>query len=228
MMAMACRVSTIAAALGFALALALSLDAALPATTAPESDAGSRAIRRALRFLVAHQVTEPLLITTGEESLRDYPGDWPQFFALRGRPALRVRDVSPFIVAFIHHALSHLVEDNRQRLGLSRRETSAPPARSGSGPSSSSHASNRPRMRPTPARSGSGPTISFPTCRSPPWDWRSSLWRLLLDTGCGCFRTIQREGSPSSYGFADDWVAWRFREKTEGHEKDSTRGPVRS
>jgi hypothetical protein len=52
--------------------------------------------------------------------VRDFPGDWPQFFHLRGAPAARVRDVSPFIVAFIHHALTHAVEENRGPLGLSR------------------------------------------------------------------------------------------------------------
>ena len=33
-----------------------------------------------------------------------------------------MRDVSPFMVAFIHHALTHVVEGNRRALGLSRRD----------------------------------------------------------------------------------------------------------
>ncbi len=48
----------------------------------------------------------------------DFPGDWPQYFTLPGPEAFRVRDVSPFTVAFIHHALTHVVEENRQALGL--------------------------------------------------------------------------------------------------------------
>ncbi len=118
----ALRPERLATALTSALVLAVTLGAASPATTASVADGSARAIRRALEFLLAHQLQEPLLIHVGEESARDYPGDWPQFFSLRRTPALRVRDVSPFMVAFIHHSLTQVVADNRKPLGLSRRD----------------------------------------------------------------------------------------------------------
>jgi hypothetical protein len=74
-------------------------------------------IERALGFLFAYQVRQPLDVTIGDARLVDVPGNWPQFFHLQDVRAFRVRDVSPFTVAFIHHALSHIVEENRQ-LGL--------------------------------------------------------------------------------------------------------------
>ncbi len=101
------------------LALALVLAFARPAAAAGEAAAP---MRRALAFLLARQVQEPLDILVDGERVRDYPGDWPQFFSLRGSPALRVRDASPFMVAFIHHSLTLVVEDNRQALGLSGRD----------------------------------------------------------------------------------------------------------
>jgi len=104
---------------------ALALGAGWPAAKALSNDAADAPIRRALAFLLAHQVEEPLDMLMDGERVRDYPGDWPQFFSLRGRPALRVRDVSPFTVAFIHHSLTHVVEENRQALGLSRRDVRA-------------------------------------------------------------------------------------------------------
>lgn len=55
----------------------------------------------------------------------DFAGDWPQYFHLKGSDAFRVRDVSPFTVAFIHHALSQLVEENRGALGLTRYDLEA-------------------------------------------------------------------------------------------------------
>jgi hypothetical protein len=81
-----------------------------------------RPIRRAIAYLLANQVDRPLDAFVEGERVRDYPGDWPQFFSLRGVPALRVRDVSPFIVAFIHHSLTLVVEENRQAIGASRRD----------------------------------------------------------------------------------------------------------
>src|SRR5262245_39949345 len=52
------------------------------------------------------QVRTPLDVVIDGARGRDLPGDWPQYFHLRGADWLRVRDVSPFTVAFIHHALA--------------------------------------------------------------------------------------------------------------------------
>lgn len=74
-------------------------------------------IQRAIDFLAMQQVRQPLQIVVGGGLILDFPGNWPQFFELQGS-TLRVRDVSPFSVAFIHHALTHVVEENRWRIGL--------------------------------------------------------------------------------------------------------------
>ncbi len=73
-----------------------------------------KAIEGAFSFLRTQQVAE----TTQERWAVDYAGDWPQYFFLKGLPSVRIRDVSPFVVSFIHHALAHLVEDNAEALGL--------------------------------------------------------------------------------------------------------------
>jgi hypothetical protein len=101
-----------------ALALALALTPAKPVATASRSDATAASIRKALSYLSAHQLQEPLLVFEGLKPVRDYAGDWPQFFSLRENPAWRVRDVSPFMVAFIHHSLTPIVEEHRRELGL--------------------------------------------------------------------------------------------------------------
>jgi hypothetical protein len=104
------------------LAFALVLGAASPGATADEA---AVPLKRALAFLRTRQVQEPLDILVDGARVRDYPGDWPQFFSLRGAPVLRVRDASPFMVAFIHHSLTQVVEENRVSLGLSRRDVRA-------------------------------------------------------------------------------------------------------
>ena len=76
-------------------------------------------LERAIDFLVTHQVRQPLDVVVNGARVVDFPGDWPQYFNLQGGEAFRVRDVSPFTVAFIHHALTHVVEENRRALGLS-------------------------------------------------------------------------------------------------------------
>jgi len=76
-------------------------------------------IERALGFLFTQQVSQPLDAIIDGARVLDFPGDWPQYFTLQGAEAFRVRDVSPFTVAFIHHALTHVVEANRGALGLS-------------------------------------------------------------------------------------------------------------
>jgi hypothetical protein len=88
--------------------------------SAPTLGAGDRAspIERAIAFLSAHQLSEPLDTIVDGSPVVDFPGDWPQFFALRNAEAFRVRDVSPFTVGFIHHALTQINERNRQALGL--------------------------------------------------------------------------------------------------------------
>ncbi len=75
-------------------------------------------IQRALGFLLLHQVRQPLDVMVNGARVRDCPGDWPQFFRLRNNSSLRVRDVSPFPVAFIHHALTYASEINQRALGL--------------------------------------------------------------------------------------------------------------
>jgi hypothetical protein len=85
----------------------------------PSARAGDResAIERAIAFLLMRQVRSDVVV----DGVRvvDFQGDWPQYFSLQGGEVLRVRDVSPFTVAFIHHALTHLVDENREALGLS-------------------------------------------------------------------------------------------------------------
>jgi hypothetical protein len=76
-------------------------------------------VERAIDFLIAHQVARPVDVVVDGVRVVDFAGDWPQYFHLQGGEAFRVRDVSPFTVAFIHHALSHVVEENRRPLGLS-------------------------------------------------------------------------------------------------------------
>jgi len=80
-----------------------------------------KAIERAFSFLRSQQVAE----TTQERWAVDYAGDWPQYFFLKELPSVRIRDVSPFIVSFIHHALAHLVEDNAEALGLDPEQLAA-------------------------------------------------------------------------------------------------------
>ena len=79
-------------------------------------------VERAVDFLAARQLAQPVDTTINGVRVVDFAGDWPQYFQLQGVETFRVRDVSPFTVAFIHHALSHLVEENRRPLGLSRRD----------------------------------------------------------------------------------------------------------
>ena len=86
----------------------------------PGLEAGDPAspIERAIAFLSANQVRRPVDVMVNGARVVDFPGDWPQQFTLRGGEAFRVRDVSPFTVAFIHHALSGVVEANRRALRL--------------------------------------------------------------------------------------------------------------
>jgi hypothetical protein len=76
-------------------------------------------IERAIAFLAANQVRQPVDVIVDGARVVDFPGNWPQHFSLRGNGSFRVRDVSPFTVAFIHHALAGVVEANRRALHLS-------------------------------------------------------------------------------------------------------------
>lgn len=71
-------------------------------------------IPKALRYLRETQLWKDRLVPRST----DYAGNWPQCFALRGHDRL-VRDASPFMATFIHHALSLISEDSQSTLGLS-------------------------------------------------------------------------------------------------------------
>ena len=101
------------------LVLALALGSLGPAAEGFAADSETDAIHRALGYLERRQVDEPLELVAGDQRVRDYPGNWPQFFRLEGTLLPRVREVSPFVVAFIHRALTHVVDDNRDALALS-------------------------------------------------------------------------------------------------------------
>jgi hypothetical protein len=77
-------------------------------------------IQRAVIFLYRTQVTSPVDVLVNGARTVDFPGDWPQYFTLAGGDASAIRDVSPFTVVFVHHALSKIVEENSGALGLTR------------------------------------------------------------------------------------------------------------
>lgn len=86
-----------------------------PALTAAD---GPTPLQRALTYLHLTQLRQSLDVPIGDFRLRDEPGNWPQYFHLQGVEAIRVRDVSPFMVAFIHHALATVTEEDRAELEL--------------------------------------------------------------------------------------------------------------
>jgi hypothetical protein len=102
--------------LALAVGLGLTVVVSTPATVASQQ---SSPIERALGFLLLNQLRQPLDVVVGGARIRDFPGNWPQFYSLRGSDSFRVRDVSPFMVAFVHHALTEIVEEHRIALGLS-------------------------------------------------------------------------------------------------------------
>ena len=81
-------------------------------------------LEKALAFLSVNQVRRPVDAIVNGVRVVDFPGDWPQNFHLHGGDLFRVRDVSPFTVAYIHHALASL-EANRRVLHLSSRDLGA-------------------------------------------------------------------------------------------------------
>ena len=92
------------------------------APASPAADFSSPPIERALGYLFKHQVVTPLKKDLDGRRPVDFPGNWPQYFHLQGTEEFRVRDVSPFMVAFIHHSLTGVVEENRRALGLSQHD----------------------------------------------------------------------------------------------------------
>ena len=84
--------------------------------TAPQVPAASEPlspIRLALHYLQHTQLTADQL----DPHRVDYAGNWPQCFALRpGGPF--IRDTSPFMATFIHHALTLITEQHQEPLGL--------------------------------------------------------------------------------------------------------------
>ena len=100
-----------------ATAVAAAICGVFPQAAGPAAGPPSP-IQRALGFLLLHQVQQPLDVEVNGVRVVDFPGDWPQFISLRDTPSFRVRDVSPFSVAFVHHALTHASEWNQRALGL--------------------------------------------------------------------------------------------------------------
>jgi hypothetical protein len=97
------------------------LGLALAFQTLPGWAAGDAtvALRRAIDYLDARQVRQAQDALVGGKRVVDFPGNWPQTIGLQGQQAFRVHEVSPFMVAFIHHALTTIVEEHRAELGLS-------------------------------------------------------------------------------------------------------------
>ncbi|MBX7257727.1 MAG: hypothetical protein K1Y02_15305 [Candidatus Hydrogenedentes bacterium] len=82
-------------------------------------------LSQALGFLQVTQTTSWEESTGASGSAADFEGDWPQFFHFKSVPNYRIREVSPFVVAFIHHALTLIHESNADALGLSQAEIDA-------------------------------------------------------------------------------------------------------
>lgn len=77
-------------------------------------------VQRALAFLRATQTTAAGEQFLGQGKRMDYEGNWPQVFYFRNFQPLRIPEVSPFVVAFVHHALTNVNEDTASTLGLSQ------------------------------------------------------------------------------------------------------------
>ncbi len=77
-------------------------------------DAADPPIARALGYLRTTQVT----LLEEAETGGDYAGNWPQHFHTNVLPDYRIRDISPFMVTFIHHALALINEESVAALGL--------------------------------------------------------------------------------------------------------------
>lgn len=82
-------------------------------------------IERALDYLDRHQVPAHRELDWVPEGRRDFEGNWPQHFYFADFPALRIREVSPFMVAFVHHALALVTPENAVALGLDDADSAA-------------------------------------------------------------------------------------------------------
>ena len=78
----------------------------------------SNPVHRAFNFLHINQIKTSFRETIKGVRFIDYAGNWPQFFYPNDEPNKRIREVSPFIVTFIHHALTHITKENMEILGL--------------------------------------------------------------------------------------------------------------
>ena len=99
----------------------LHLDQSTPVLT--PAPAGASPLARALHYL---QTTQ----TTADEEARsgaDWAGDWPQYVAPNDAPDVSIRDVSPFMVTFIHHALTRATDDFAQMTPGQRAALGVPP-----------------------------------------------------------------------------------------------------
>ncbi|UCG33619.1 MAG: hypothetical protein JSU68_03095 [Phycisphaerales bacterium] len=79
----------------------------------PPIDEALSPIARALRYLQSTQLKSDQQLAYAQ----DWRGNWPQCVTLDGS-GIFVRDVSPFMGTFIHHALTLIVEENRFCLKL--------------------------------------------------------------------------------------------------------------
>ncbi|MCL4691215.1 MAG: terpene cyclase/mutase family protein [Candidatus Hydrogenedentes bacterium] len=82
-------------------------------------------VARALRYLENTQVTDAETARLRVTGTTDYAGNWPQEFHFANAPNIRFREVSPFVVAFIHHALTLIHEDSMDDLGLSAKDVAS-------------------------------------------------------------------------------------------------------
>ena len=75
-------------------------------------------VQKGLDYLANAQVAGPNDTVIPFTNEIDFPGDWPQFATLVQVPAVRFRDLSPFIPSLIHHSLSVINDDTGDDLGL--------------------------------------------------------------------------------------------------------------
>lgn len=92
-----------------------------PAARSDNDRSCAGTIRKLLHFLDKKQVKLDRPALPGGPILfgnADRAGNWPQYVYYAGIPDILVREVSPFMATFIHHALTHIVEENLAALNL--------------------------------------------------------------------------------------------------------------
>lgn len=77
-------------------------------------DSQASAIGRAIEYLYRTQVAVPNEGKAGG----DWAGNWPQTVHFTALPGYRVREISPYIPTYIHHALTLIVADHAAALDL--------------------------------------------------------------------------------------------------------------